>query len=91
MNKRPEPVEGVVGDNSVDAAKLKGIVERLERLDEEKQALADDVKEVKREAKIAGLDTKTIDRILRLRRQEANLRRAEREMLDAYLEALGMD
>jgi uncharacterized protein (UPF0335 family) len=79
------------GDNSVNAAALKGFVERLERLDEEKRGIVDDMKEVKKEAKSAGLDPKTIDRVLRLRLQESEIRRVEREMLDAYLSALGMD
>jgi len=86
MNKHSK-----VGDNSVDAEALKGFVDRLERLDEEKQAIVDDIKSVKGEAKAGGLDVKTIDRVLRLRKQEREIRRVEREMLDAYLRALGMD
>ena len=83
--------KAAVGDNSVDAAALKGFVDRLERLDEEKAAIQDDMKDVKKEAKDAGLDPKTIDRLLKLRKVETNIRRAEREMLDAYLAALGME
>jgi uncharacterized protein (UPF0335 family) len=81
----------VIGDNSIDGEVLKGFVERLERLDEEKQSILDDMKDVKGEAKNKGLDTKTLDRILKLRRQDKEIRRAEREMLDAYLAALGME
>ena len=80
-----------VGDNSVNAEALKGYVNRLENLDSEKKALLDDIKDVKKEAKDAGLDVKTIEKVLRLRKQEKEMRRAEREMLDAYLEALGME
>ena len=86
MNKRV-----AIGDNSVDPALLKGIVERLENLAEEQAALADDVKDVKKEAKAKGLDVRTIERILKLRKQAAELRRMEREQLDAYLLALDME
>ena len=83
--------KAVIGDNSVDAAALKGFIDRLETLDQEKAAIQDDMKDVKKEARDAGLDPKTIDRLLKLRKVEANIRRAEREMLDAYLLALGME
>ena len=86
---KPRPAKS--GDNSIDAAALKGFVDRLETLDQEKAAIQDDMKDVKKEAKAAGLDPKTIDRLLKLRKVEANIRRAEREMLDAYLAALGME
>ena len=79
-----------VGDNSVNASQLKSFVDRLEKLDEEKQGVLDDIKDVKNEAKDKGLDVKTLDRILKMRKQDAEMRRAEREMLDAYLVALGM-
>ena len=83
--------KAAVGDNSINAEALLGFVERLERLDEEKTAIVDDMKDVKKEAKDAGFDPKTLDKVLRLRKIDKELRRAEREMLDAYLKAIGMD
>ena len=83
--------KAAVGDNSINAEALLGFVERLERLDEEKTAIVDDMKDVKKEAKDTGFDPKTLDKVLRVRKIDKELRRAEREMLDAYLKAIGMD
>jgi uncharacterized protein (UPF0335 family) len=69
---------------------LKSIVERIERLEEEKQALADDIKEVYAEAKAHGLDTKTLRRVVRLRKQDTAERQEQEALLDLYLHALGM-
>jgi uncharacterized protein (UPF0335 family) len=83
--------KAAVGDNSVNGSDLKGFVDRLEVLDEERTAISDDMKDVKKEAKDKGFDPKTIDKVLRLRKIDKELRRAEREMLDAYMAALDMD
>ena len=69
---------------------LKSIVERIERLEEEKQALADDIKEVYAEAKANGFDTKTLRTIVRLRKQDANERAEQETILETYMQALGM-
>lgn len=69
---------------------LKSIVERIERLSEEKQALADDIKEIYAEAKANGWDTKTIRKVIRLRAQDASERQEQEALLDLYLGALGM-
>lgn len=69
---------------------LKSIVERIERLEEEKQALADDIKEVYAEAKGHGFDTKTLRRVVRLRKQDAAERQEQEALLDLYMNALGM-
>lgn len=79
-----------VGHNSVDGDALKGFVDRLEKLDEERAAIVDDMKDVLGEAKKVGLDVKTIRSVLRWRRKEKNLREAELEMLESYFAALGM-
>ena len=72
------------------AAQLKSVVERIERLEEEKKAIADDIKEVYAEAKANGFDTKVLRTVIRLRKEDSN-ERAEREaLLDTYLHALGM-
>ncbi|MEM0908359.1 MAG: DUF2312 domain-containing protein [Pseudomonadota bacterium] len=75
---------GVAGDQ------LRAFVERIERLEEEKQALADDVKDVYAEAKANGFDTKILRQVVRLRKQETNERLEQEAILDLYLQALGM-
>ncbi len=79
-------------DDTVSFAKdqLKSIVERVERLEEEKQALADDIKEVYAEAKANGFDTKTLRTVVRLRKQDAAERAEQETLLDLYMHALGM-
>lgn len=72
------------------AAQLKSIVERIERLEEEKKALSDDVKDVYAEAKANGFDTKTIRTVVRLRKQDKAEREEQEALLDLYLNALGM-
>ena len=69
---------------------LKAIVERIERLEEEKKAIADDIKEVYAEAKANGFDTKILRKVISLRRKEAAERAEEQSMLDVYMAALGM-
>jgi uncharacterized protein (UPF0335 family) len=69
---------------------LRSVVERIERLEEEKQALADDIKEVYAEAKANGFDTKTLRAIIRLRKQDTNERQEQEALLDLYMQALGM-
>jgi uncharacterized protein (UPF0335 family) len=69
---------------------LRSFVERIERLEEEKKALADDIKEVYSEAKGTGFDTKVMRQVLRLRKMESADRQEQEAMLDLYLSALGM-
>ena len=69
---------------------LKSIIERIERLEEEKKALADDIKEVYAEAKGNGFDTKTLRTVVRLRKQDNTERQEQEALLDLYLQALGM-
>ena len=72
-------------------AKLKSFVERIERLEEEQAALAEDKREVYAEAKGEGFDTKTLRRVVRLRKLETQERREQAELLDTYGKAVGMD
>jgi uncharacterized protein (UPF0335 family) len=74
----------------VAAERLKSFVERIERLEEEKRALAEDVKEVYSEAKGAGFDVKTMRQIIRLRRMDEQDRDEQEALLDTYMRALGM-
>ncbi len=76
--------------DGVAAERLKSFIERIERLEEEKRALAADIKEVFSEAKGAGFDTRTMRQIIRIRRMdEADLDEQE-ALLDTYKRALGM-
>ena len=69
---------------------LKAIVERIERLEEEKKTIAADIKEVYAEAKGTGFDVKALRKIIAMRRQDKDKRREEEAMLELYLSALGM-
>jgi uncharacterized protein (UPF0335 family) len=69
---------------------LRSFIERIERLEEEKKALSDDIKEVYSEAKGTGFDTKVMRQVVRLRKMESADRQEQEAMLDLYLSALGM-
>ena len=69
---------------------LRAFVERIERLEEEKKAIADDVRDVYAEAKANGFDTKALRSIVRLRKQDAEERKEEEAILATYMLALGM-
>jgi len=75
---------------TVAAGQLRAFVERIERLEEEKQSIAEDIKEVYAEAKGCGFDTKAIRTIVRLRKKDQAERQEEEAILDLYLSALGM-
>ena len=69
---------------------LKAIVERIERLEEEKKATSDDIRDVYAEAKVNGFDLKALRSVVRLRKQDANERKEQEAILETYLHALGM-
>jgi uncharacterized protein (UPF0335 family) len=69
---------------------LKAFVERVERLEEEKKAIADDIRDVYGEAKANGFDTKALRTVVRLRKQDINERKEQEAILETYLHALGM-
>ncbi len=75
---------------SIATDQLRSIIERIERLEEEKQALADDIKEVYAEAKGNGYDTPTLRQVIKLRKQDATERSEREALLDLYMSALGM-
>jgi uncharacterized protein (UPF0335 family) len=80
-----------IGHNSgVAVGQLKTLVERIERLDEEREAILDDIKNVYSEAKGNGFDVKTLRKMIRLRRKDPSKRREERELEDVYGDALGI-
>ncbi len=75
---------------SVAAGQLRSIIERVERLEEEKQTIADDIKDIYAEAKGNGFDVKAIRTIVRLRKKDQAEREEEETILDLYKSALGM-
>ena len=76
--------------NQATAGQLKSIIERIERLEEEKKALADDIRDVFAEAKGTGFDTKVLRRIVSLRKQDLSERQEQDALLETYMAALGM-
>ena len=75
---------GVAGE------RLKSFIERIERLEEEKAALTEDIREVYSEAKGTGFDVKTMRKVISLRKMEESDRQEAEFLLDTYLSALGM-
>ena len=71
--------------------RLRTIIERIERLEEEKAALAEDIREIYSEAKVAGFDAKIIRQLIRLRKLDGADRRKQEELLDLYKRALDME
>jgi uncharacterized protein (UPF0335 family) len=71
--------------------RLKSIIKRIEKLEEDKAAVGEDLKEVYGEAKGTGFDVKIIRQIVRIRKMEIEKRREQEELLDLYKSALGMD
>jgi len=75
--------------NSTAQTRLKTIIERIERLEEDKAAVANDIKEVFAEAKGEGFDVKILRKVVRLRKQDKAKRLEEEAILDLYLSAIG--
>ena len=69
---------------------LKAFVERVERLEEEKKAITDDIRDVYAESKGNGFDVKALRAIIRLRKQDPNERQEQETILETYMQALGM-
>ena len=69
---------------------LRAFVERVERLEEEKKAIADDIRDVYAEAKANGFDVKALRSVVRLRKQDTDERKEQEAILETYLHALGM-
>jgi len=69
---------------------LKAFVERIERLEEEKKAIADDIRDVYAEAKGNGFDVKALRTIVRMRKQDINERKEQEALIETYMHALGM-
>ena len=83
-------MEDDTGPGGFAAGMLKSFVERLERLEEEKKTLGDDIKDVYGEAKANGFDVAILRQVIKLRKQDAAERSEQETLLDLYLAALGM-
>jgi uncharacterized protein (UPF0335 family) len=79
-----------MAEGSIAADELRLLIERIERLEEEKKAIADDVKDVYGEAKARGYDTKTMRKVVALRRMETHVRQEADALLETYRAALGL-
>jgi len=84
QDEETKDVGGVAGK------RLKAFIERIERLEEEKAELVEDLKEVYGEAKATGFDIKTIRRLVKLRKMDVEKRREEDELLALYKSAIGL-
>ena len=80
----------MVDTGGVTGERLKSLIERIERLEEEKAALAEDIREVYSEAKGSGFDVKIMRQIVRLRKMDTTDRQEQEAILDTYMAALGM-
>jgi len=75
--------------NTTAQGRLKSFIERVERLEEDKAAVSNDIKEVFLEAKGEGFDVKTLRKVIRLKKQDKAKRQEEEALLDLYIEAIG--
>lgn len=87
--------EPSIGHNSEPATKfakdqLKSIIERIERMEEEKKVIVDDIKDIYSEAKGNGYDLKALRTIVRMRKQDPNERAEQETVLELYMQSLGM-
>jgi uncharacterized protein (UPF0335 family) len=79
-----------MADHGVAGDQLRAFIERIERMEEEKKVISDDIKEIYAEAKGTGFDVKVIRQIVRLRKLDASERQEQEAILDLYMHALGM-
>jgi len=86
----PDPAAEAGTATAVSAGQLKALVERIERLEEEKKEIAEQIREVYAEAKASGFDTKILRKVVGLRKKPLEERQEEEAVLDTYLAALGM-
>ena len=86
---QPDELDGVDVLSATAQGRLRSIIDRLERLEADKAAVALDLKEVFAEAKGEGYDVKVLRKVLRLRKQDKAKRQEEEAILDLYLSALG--
>jgi len=80
-----------MADGGVQADRLRLLIERIERLEEEKKGIADDIKDVYAEAKAVGYDPKIMRKVVSLRKMDTADRREADDLLETYKAALGME
>lgn len=81
----------VQDQGGVSGQRLKAFIERIERLEEEKAGLAEDIKDIYAESKGVGFDVKIMRKVIRLRKMDAEKRREEDELLELYKSAIGLE
>ena len=91
MPSAVEKDDDAIDVGGVAGKRLKSFLDRVERLEEEKKGLADDIKDIYAEAKGVGFDVKTMRKILKLRKMEVEKRREEEELLELYKAAIGLE
>jgi uncharacterized protein (UPF0335 family) len=79
-----------ISSDSVAQDQLRAFIERIERMEEEKKAIADDIREIYAEAKGNGFDTKVLRQVIKIRKQDRSERLEQEALLDLYMAALGM-
>lgn len=84
MSSPPSSIGGVSGE------RLTQLIERIERLEEEKAGLAEDIRDVYAEAKSAGFETKIMRQIVKLRKMDSQKRQEQEELLELYKSAIGL-
>jgi uncharacterized protein (UPF0335 family) len=90
-NSIPPIKEKTMSDaHGVARDQLRAFIERIERLEEEKKTIADDIKDVYGEAKSTGFDAKILRKVISIRKQDHDERMEQEAILDTYLQALGM-
>jgi uncharacterized protein (UPF0335 family) len=82
--------EPAAGHNSFSKDQLRSIIERVERLEEDRKAIGDDIRDIYAESKSHGYDCKALRAIVRMRRQDPNDRQEAETILETYMHALGM-
>ena len=90
MAKNPLRKKETSNVTDISGNRLKSFIERVERLEEEKSALAEDIRDVYAEAKGTGFEPKIMRKIVSLRKSNLEKRREEQELLELYMSAIGM-
>jgi uncharacterized protein (UPF0335 family) len=88
--EKPDLKSGGIASGGIAADRLRSLVDRVERLEEERKALGSDIRDIYAEAKSAGFDVKVLRQLIRLRKQEPADVEEQETLLDVYRRALGM-
>ena len=91
MAKKQEEVSTIGHNSGVSGERLRSFIQRIEKLEEDKRAVAEDVKEIYAEIKSVGFDAKIVRQIIRERKMEIEKRREQAELLSLYKSSIGME